>query len=231
MTHLFKKYQEKQLTPTEMEDFEKNIINQGFDYLERRNAWKNMIEEAEVQTPVVKLRPRLWTYGIAASITALIAFGLWYWVQADTTTTALNQIAMMSSTECANYYLRAGVVGLGETKKGDNDYNSWEEAFKKQDYKAVIQLLDNKKNKSNQEVYYLAWANYFENKKEQAQSFFKVASEQEGQYSKDALWYYALLALTLEQKEAAYEVLDIISKDKSDTHSEKAVELLKKRLR
>lgn len=228
MKEQLKKYQQNQLTPAEMEDFEKNIINQGFDYLDRRAAWQQLMDKAE--TPIVKLRPRFWTYGVAASLAALIAFGLWYALKPSNIGESSNKIALLASSEQADYYLNEGksAILLGDTKKGENDFMPWEEVFKKQDFKAVAQFLENKKDKSNRENYYLAWAYASQNKNKEAQDFFKIATLQDGQYSKDALWYAALIALKSGQKEAARQDLLRISQDKADAHSEKAAEILKK---
>lgn len=240
MKESIKKYINNDLSEIEETLLEHEIMNNGFDFIERRKAWQNLMspvfEEIEnEEKPILRVTQKSAKrfYLQAASLVGLIAVSAWLLYRTTSLPVPTPQIVAEHTNPQTLLDATIDGIKLGnETRKGENDAaGGYEADFKAGKFARVIESLKQLgSQRSIDQTYYLAVAYLKVNPKdfEAAQPLLKmVAEDKNTPYHTDALWLYALIAIKQNQFSTARTALEKISMD-SKVHGLKAQKLLKK---
>lgn len=213
------KYLNNNLSMTEETAFEEKNIKEGFDFIERRATWNNVIAdtfaEIEAETaPKVKIR-RLWQYAAAASV-ALLVVSVWAIQTLTPQHIDIPSTPLIADASMDLEKLLSNDVQPIEVRKGNDNLDNWQSDFQSAQYSNVIQSLEKVGNKRTMEQsYYLAQAYLKSNpiNTAKAQPLLKTVSEANSDYAQDALWSYALICVKHKHNEAAKIALDKVIKE------------------
>jgi hypothetical protein len=231
-------------TTTHNTDVEKKVIREGFDFLDRRAAWSDLIattfddvEREEVEKErVQKTNPRwLWQYTAAVGLTLLAAVGIWYLSQpSPTKRTPKPYIQQGNQGDKSQLVAEIDVEKLLSksvddfqatiTRKGSDDVDNWQADFQAGNFTTVIQTLESVgKNRTVEQTYFLAQAYLKIDPKNtlKAQPLFKHVSAANSDNALDALWSYALICVLHKETETAKTALDEVI-EKSNAHKAEA---------
>jgi hypothetical protein len=225
---------------------EQRIMSEGFDFIERRAAWRGMISDtfAEIEKEEVQKTHtrRLWHFAAAAIVLLLVAFGGWVfnsqtnkklvqkpYIQQGNSGDKSALVADASAE--IDKLLAKSVDDFQATivRKGSSDADNWQSDFQLAKYIDVIHTLEAVgKKRTVEQTYFLAQAYLKIDPKNtlKAQSLFKTVSAENSEYAKDALWSYALICLMHKQKDEAKMALDTV-RIISNAHSAEAEKLRK----
>jgi hypothetical protein len=234
-------------TTTHKADVEEKIIREGFDFLDRRAAWSDLIatafddvEREEVEKEIVPKNNsrRLWQYTAAVGLTLLAAIGVWYFNQPSPIKPAPKPpIQQANQGDKSQLVAELDVEKLLSksvddfqatiTRKGSQDIDNWQADFQVGKYTTVIQTLESiGKSRTVEQTYFLAQAYLKIDPKNtlKAQPLFKLVSTANSDNAHDALWSYALICLLHQPNEEAKKALDDVI-EKSNAHKAEAQQL------
>lgn len=208
-------YLNNNLSMTEETAFEEKNIQDGFDFIERRATWNDVIgntfAEIEAETPQKPKIRRLWQYAAAASVALLVAS---VWVLQTSTPQSINipsdTLTVDASIELNNY------TQPMEVRKSHDNISNWQTDFQLAKYSNVVQSLEKTgKGRTMEQTYYLAQAYLKITPRDMAKAkpLFKIVSEANSDYAQDALWFYALICVTNKQNKDAAIALDKVIKE------------------
>jgi hypothetical protein len=241
MKKIIKEYMD---TTTPKADVEEKIIREGFDFLDRRAAWSDMVattfddvEREEVEKEIVqKTNPRrLWQYTAAVGLTLLAAVGVWYLSQPSPTKRTPkpyiqqgNKSQLVAEIDVEKLLSKSvDDFQTTITRKGSTDVDNWQADFQAGNYTKVIKTLESEgKDKTVEQNCFLALAYLKIDPKNtlKAQPLFKLVSTANSENASDALWSYALICVKHKQNEAAKTALDEVI-EKSSAHKAVAQQL------
>lgn len=224
------------ISDTQMTSFE--IIEMAV-YNEKRQLMAGIMQQNGIQPPISKntenevpsaetvVEPQrlFWaTYGkiamgMAASLTILAVALITFSISKPNTPDALAQ-AFLSSEEMASTTIR----------KGNTTATNWEEAFNQEKFEAVVVALNSLPNRTNREIYYLAYAHLKQGQYTQAATHFEqFLTAPDAELEVIAHWYLALSLVKDKRGSAAIPHLEAVEKDQRNTktieRSEKAKQL------
>jgi hypothetical protein len=223
---------------------EESIIRGGFDFIERRAAWQDVMTGtfAEIEAEEVKKarNKRLRQYAIAIGITLLSAIGIWTIYTQSAKKAAQKQPVQQSKSLDKNQLVAdvsthvdrlldnsSKAFEASTIRKGNGDAGNWQSDFQLAKYAEVIQTLETiGANRTSEQTYFLAQTYLKTNPKNtiKAQPLFKIVSGLNTEYAQDALWSYALICLLHQQNDAAKIALNAVIEN-SYAHREEAKKL------
>jgi hypothetical protein len=109
--------------------------------------------------------------------------------------------------------------------QGADDRAEWTQAYRDKNYKKVIGILQNKKNATPEESYYLGLAYSAAGQNDKAIESFSVKAIQESVYAEKAEWATALVYLKLYKKVEAKTLLNKI-KNSDSQYNDSAIRLI-----
>ena len=176
---------------------------------------KNTENEAQPTEIVVEPHLSFWTtygkivMGMAATITVLAVALITISISKPSTPDALAQ-AFLNSEELASTTVR----------KGNTTAMNWEEAFNQEKFEAVVVALNSLPNRTNREIYYLAYAHLKQGQYTQAVTHFEqFLTVPDAQLEVMAHWYLALSLVKTQRGAAAIRHLEAVEKDQRNTKS------------
>jgi hypothetical protein len=221
---------------------EEKIMREGFDFIERRAAWKGLMSDTfqeieQEKDPKTQTR-QLWQYAAAAGVLLIVALGIWAINSPNTPKKAPKPYiqqgnggdkSVLIAEVDVDKLLNKSVDDFQATtvRKGSNDTDNYQADFQSGKYTDVINALEKMgKKRTVEQSYFLAQAYLKIDPKNtlKAQPLFKEVSAANSDNASDALWSYTLICLLHKQNDAAKIALDEVI-EKSNAHKEVAKKL------